>query len=330
MISTKNIKYKLLPILLAVITAAALFTACGAKDSSANDAVNRVYPEGEGKLYDGTSTEGITAPESTAQQETTKESKKQTTTAPAETKSTEATQASTVQPTTITTDVPADNITGANINPYLGSIQSEVIAEIEAHSVKSISLSQTSLTVTAGESQTLEVSFEPTDAVNKTCKAEVSNNNVKASVSGKTVTVTGVNAGTCTLTVSSSNGHNASCNITVKRAERKITDDTVLTHSELCTASNASRWAEAVASHLEAKGMARDTSLRGGGITLRTDSDKSDMSFNSAQKSFFAEAEYEAAAVTSSSWSDYTFNCTAESLGGGEYAIIITIVSKGE
>lgn len=127
-----------MPVLLAIITAAALLTACGSKGGDSNDAVNRVYPEGEGKLYDGTSIEGVTAPESTAQPETTKGSAKQTTTAPAETKSTDSTQASTVQPTTITTDVPPDNITGANINPYLGSIQSEVIAEIESHSVKSI------------------------------------------------------------------------------------------------------------------------------------------------------------------------------------------------
>ena len=319
-----------MPVLLAIITAAALLTACGSKGGDSNDAVNRVYPEGEGKLYDGTSIEGVTAPESTAQPETTKGSAKQTTTAPAETKSTDSTQASTVQPTTITTDVPPDNITGANINPHLGSIQSEVIAEIESHSVKSISLSQTELTVTAGESKTLEVSYEPSDAVDKTCTAEVSNNCVKASASGKTVTVTGVNAGTCTLTVSSKNGHKATCNITVKRAEQEITDDTVLPHGELCTAANASRWAEAVASHLESKGVTRDTSLRGGGISLRTDSDKSDMSFNSARKSFVSQAEYEAALVTNGSWSGYIFNCSAESLGGGEYAIIITIVSKGE
>ncbi len=319
-----------MPVLLAIITAAALLTACGSNDSNSSDAVNRVYPEGEGRLYDGTSTEGITAPESTAQPEITKGSAKQTTTAPGDTKSTEVTQASTVQPTTITTDVPPDNISGANINPYLGSIQGEVIAEIEAHSVKSISLSQTALTVTAGESKNLEISYEPSDAVDKTCTAEVSNSNVKASVSGKTVTVTGVNAGTCTLTVSSKNGHKATCNITVKRSEHEITDDTVLPHSELCTAANASRWAEAVAVQLESKGITRDTSLRGGGISLRTDADKSDMSYNAAQKSFIAQAEYEAALVTSGSWSDYTFNCTSESLGGGEYAIIIIIVSKGE
>lgn len=319
-----------MPVLLAVITAAALLTACGSKGGSSSDAVNRVYPEGEGRLYDGSSSSGITAPESTAQQETTKDSKKQTTTAPAETKSTESTQASTVQPTTITTDVPADNITGANINPYLGSIQGQVIAEIQALSVKSISLSQTSLTVTVDESKTLEISFDPADAADKTCTCEVSNSNAKASISGKTVTVMGENAGTCTLTVTSKNGHKAACNITVKRAEQEITDDTVLPHGELCTADNASRWAQAVASHLESKGMTRDTSLRGGGISLRTDSDKSDMSFNAAQKSFITQADYEAALVTSGSWQDYTFNCTAESLGGGEYEIVITIVSKGE
>ena len=67
--------------------------------------------------------------------------------------------------------------------------------------------------------------------------------------------------------------------------------------------------------------MTRDTSLRGGGISLRTDSDKSDMSFNSARKSFVSQAEYEAALVTNGSWSGYIFNCSAESLGGGEYAL---------
>ena len=321
--------------LLAVITGTALLTACGSNSSSdANDAVNRVYPEGEGRLYDGSTTVNITAatesPESTGQQETTKNPKKQSTTAPAETKNTEATQASTVQPTTINANVPTDNITGANINPHIGAIQGSVIAEIDAHTIKSISLSHTSLTVEVGESKTLEISFDPADAVNKSCKAEASNNNVKASVSGKTVTVSGVNAGTCTLTVTSSNGHKAACNITVKRVEQEITDDTVLPHTELCTAANVSRWAEAVAAQLESKGMSRDTSLRGGGISLRTDADKRDMSFNAAQKSFVTQAEYEAALITSGSWEEYTFNCTTESLDGGEYAIVITIVSGAE
>ena len=321
----------ILPVLLAVITGAALLTACGSNSSDPGDAVNRVYPEGEGKLYDGSTAADITAPiDSTAQTETTKETKKQTTTAPGETKSTDATESSTTQPATITTDVPADNITGANINPYLGAIQGEVIAEIDAHSVKSISLSHPSITVEVGEKKTVEISFNPSDAVNKICTAETSNGNAKASISGKTVTVSGVNAGTCTLTVTSKNGHKATCNITVKRSAQEITDDTVLPHSELCTAGNVTRWAEAVAAHLESKGMTRDTSLRGGGISLRTDADKSDMSFNAAKKSFAAQAENDAALVTSGSWEDYTFNCTTESLGGGEYSIVITIVSKGE
>ena len=46
-------KYKLLPFLLALITGAAILTSCAGGNSGAtqDEAVNRVYPDGEGKYY---------------------------------------------------------------------------------------------------------------------------------------------------------------------------------------------------------------------------------------------------------------------------------------
>lgn len=294
--SMKSIGYRVLPLLLAVITGAALLSACGTdSEKPKGEAVNRVYPEGEGKYYDGVSaadiSAGTTVAESTAQQETTtKKAKTQETTAPKTTKP-KTTQPAAVQPTTINANVPDDNITGANINPNIGAIQGRMVAEIEALAVKSISLSESSLNVTVGETKKLEIRFDPVDAAIKTCSLGTTNGNAKATVSGKTVAVTGVNAGTCSLIVTSHNGHKATCQITVKRADIEITDDTVLPHTELCNAENAARWAEAVAAKLESNGMTRNTSLRGGGISVRTDSNKSDMSYNAAQQLFVEQAE---------------------------------------
>ena len=332
--SMKNFGYRVLPLLLALITGAALMSACGANsEKEKGEAVNRVYPEGEGKFYDGVSTADIsistTAADSTAQPETTKSTKPQETTAPKTTKP-KTTQPATVQPATINENVPDDNITGANINPNIGAIQGRVLAEIEALAVKSISLSERSLTLSVGETKKLEIRFDPTDAAIKTCSIGTTNGNAKATVSGKTVTVTGANAGTCSLIVTSHNGHKASCQITVKRAEVEITDDTVLTHSELCNAENAARWAEAVATKLESNGMTRNTSLRGGGITVRTDSDKSDMSYNAARQLFVGQAEAGVSGEIGGAWDQYTFNCGVESLDGGEFAIVITVVRNAE
>lgn len=333
--SMKSIGYRVLPLLLAVITGAALLSACGTdSEKPKGEAVNRVYPEGEGKYYDGVSaadiSAGTTVAESTAQQETTtKKAKTQETTAPKTTKP-KTTQPAAVQPTTINANVPDDNITGANINPNIGAIQGRMVAEIEALAVKSISLSESSLNVTVGETKKLEIRFDPVDAAIKTCSLGTTNGNAKATVSGKTVTVTGVNAGTCSLIVTSHNGHKATCQITVKRADIEITDDTVLPHTELCNAENAARWAEAVAAKLESNGMTRNTSLRGGGISVRTDSNKSDMSYNAAQQLFVEQAETGVSGEIGGAWDQYTFNCAAESVDGGEFAIVITVVRNGE
>ena len=85
-----------------------------------------------------------------------------------------------------------------------------------------------------------------------------------------------------------------------------------------------------MAAKLESNGMTRNTSLRGGGISVRTDTDKSDMSYNAAQQLFVEQAETGVSGEIGGAWDQYTFNCAAESVDGGEFAIVITVVRNGE
>lgn len=318
-------KYRILPILLAIITGASLLTACSSEKNTAtaDEAVNRVYPEGEGKLFDPSAvatevTESTAATEAATTQAATKgKSSKQKTTKPRSTDPTDT------QPTTIQANVPADNITGANINPNLGYIQSQVAARIEALAVKSISLSASNLTLEAGESKELTISFNPSDAAIKSCSMKLNNSNATATLSGTTVTVKGEKAGTATLTVTSHNGHSATCDIIVKRAEQAITDDTVLNHGELCTAENANRWCEAVTAHLSALGMKHNTSLSGASAEIST-AGLNNLSYNSAENELVAQAESELSAQTDGRWGEYDFNCFAET-NGGEYVIVVVM-----
>ena len=222
--------------------------------------------------------------------------------------------------------VPDDGITADNINPRIGSIQSEMQEQILALAVTSISLSEVSIDLNTGETKTLDISFTPADAANKTCTVTASNGNVRASVSGKTVSITGVTAGTSTITVTSHNGHKATCDIIVKRVEQDITDDTVLTHKELVTAANAERWTAAVISHLESLGMTRNTSLQGDSYSMGTEG-VNNKSYNEAESDFISLAENEATSITGQDWSDYEFNCVC-SARDGEYDIIVAINIK--
>ena len=161
-------KHRLLPFLLAVILGAAALTAChsGAVESG-DEAVNRVYPAGEGHFYDGsqagttaaTEPSGTVAGSTAATKATTKPTAKPTTpSATAATKPTAVNPAATAPQPTIANNVPADNVTGDNINPNIGSIQDEMSRLLDVYSVKSISLSQTSLSLEAGESKNITIS----------------------------------------------------------------------------------------------------------------------------------------------------------------------------
>ena len=325
-------RHKILPFLLAAILGAAAMTACSSSPDkiAAGEAVNRVYPAGEGRYYDPSSEAKVSAdtsaasstastnPSTKATQATTAPKSKITATIPA--------LSSATQPTTLNVHVPDDGITADNINPRIGSIQSEMQEQILALAVTSISLSEVSIDLNTGETKTLDISFTPADAANKTCTVTASNGNVRASVSGKTVSITGVTAGTSTITVTSHNGHKATCDIIVKRVEQDITDDTVLTHKELVTAANAERWTAAVISHLESLGMTRNTSLQGDSYSMGTEG-VNNKSYNEAESDFISLAENEATSITGQDWSDYEFNCVC-SARDGEYDIIVAINIK--
>lgn len=76
-----------------------------------------------------------------------------------------------------------------------------------------ISLNQTSLSLNKGESKTLSVTINPSNATDKSITWTTSNNKVATVTNGK---VTAVGVGTATITVKTSNGKMATCNITVK------------------------------------------------------------------------------------------------------------------
>lgn len=299
-------------------------TACSSAKKAADpgEAVNRVYPAGEGKYY--TPSEAGTTDPGTTAAETTQPTTQAATKKPAATTSTTAATTSPTQPTTIQANVPKDNITAANMNPNLASIQGRVAAELDELAVQGISLSAKSLTLEVGESKELKLSFKPENALVKTTTMKMSNANATATISGTTITVKGVKAGTSTLTVTSSNGHRAVCDITIKRTEKVITDDTVLPHSELCTAENVNRWGEDVMAYLESLGMQRNPMLNGSSAELSTES-LGDTSYNAAADSLNSQAESALTAQTGDEWDGYEFNCFTEARSGGEYAIIIVI-----
>lgn len=319
-------KHRLLPFLLAVILGAAALTAChsGAVESG-DEAVNRVYPAGEGHFYDGSQagTTAATEPSGTVAGSTAA-TKPTTPSATAATKPTAVNPAATAPQPTIANNVPADNVTGDNINPNIGSIQDEMSRLLDVYSVKSISLSQTSLSLEAGESKNITISYNPADATNKISTAAANNSNVSVSVSGATVTITGAKAGTATVTVTTANGHKATCDVTVKRTEQSATDDTVLAHDSLVNVGNAERWAAALSEYLEGLGMSRNENLQGESFRLTTDG-LNNLSFNSASNLFKEQAEAEAASLTDGDWDEYEFNYMLRSVDDGEFAIVVAV-----
>lgn len=327
-------KHRLLPFLLAVIFGAAVLTACHSGSvESGDEAVNRVYPEGEGHFYDGSQTGstaatapfGTVAGSTAATKPTVKLTVKPTaTSATAATKPTAVNPAATSPQATIAINVPADNVTDSNINPNIGSIQEEMNRLLDAYSVKSISLSETSLSLEAGESKSLTISYSPADATNKISTASANNSNVSVSVSGATVTITGAKAGTATVTVTSANGHKATCDVTVKRTEQSVSDDTVLPHDSLVNVSNAERWTAELADYLEGLGMSRNANLQGESFRLTTVS-LNNLSFNSASNQLKEQGEAEAASLTSGDWENYEFNYMLRSVDNGEFAIVIAV-----
>lgn len=233
------------------------------------------------------------------------------------------------QSPTAPTNIPPDTITGSNINPNINSIAGRISSEIKANQVKSISLSKSDLELEVGESAELEVTYNPSGAMYKLCTAKVNNNSVQVSSSNTKVSVKAKTAGTCVLTVTSYNGHKATCNITVKRNET-ITDDTKLDHKELCTAQNVQRWTTEITSECQKLGMTQSSSLKGADIAIDTSENKGKkQSYNEVRNEYVQSVKTQLGVlVTGGSYKDYVFNCYSESKGGGEYYINIVVSEK--
>lgn len=261
----------------------------------------------------------LTEPTEVDTQPTTAKSKKKNqtgTTAP----STEATTAKPVQD-----NIPPDTVTGANVNPNIGAIQGEVINELNALAVRGISLSASKLTLTEGESEALTVSFNPSDAPNKSLSVSADNDCVSTKVSGKTVTVTAKSAGSCTLTVKAHSGATAECRVTVKHAQ--ITDDTRLSHKELCTAANTQRWGDELHALCRSLGLTHNSQLSGSSIVLSTAAHGGEASFNEMSETLKTAAAAQLQAQTGANFSEYEYNLVAERTGS-EATFTLTVSRK--
>lgn len=132
-------------------------------------------------------------------------------------------------------------------------------------SVTGISLSKNSMTLTEGSSGSFEVNIKPSSATDKQYNVVTNNGNATVSCSGSKVTVYAQHKGNCTITVSSTNGKTAVCNVTVQAKSSsssnktsnkqssgntkknssnsssnntKVTDDTLLPRNKLITKAN--------------------------------------------------------------------------------------------
>ena len=88
-----------------------------------------------------------------------------------------------------------------------------VIVKNKEIPVNSISLSLSKAEIKVGETKELKAKFNPTNATDKTVTWESSNTKVATIDNG---TIKGVGVGTAKITVKSSNGKTATCNVTVK------------------------------------------------------------------------------------------------------------------
>lgn len=151
--------------------------------------------------------------------------------------------------------------------------------------VTSVSLSKSSISMYEGDSATFEVYIVPDNATDRQYNVVTNNGNASIDCNGSTVTVYGENRGNCEITVSSTNGKSAACSVTVNSRTSysnggsgnsggnsggnngnsgnsgAITDDTMLTHAQICTAEVMDRVVAEVNSYFQAKGMTYDSSL---------------------------------------------------------------------
>lgn len=151
--------------------------------------------------------------------------------------------------------------------------------------VTSVSLSKGNMTVNVGSSASFEVYINPESATDRQFNVTTSNGNATVSCNRSTVTVYGKNKGNCTITVSSTNGKSAECDVTVTKKSSSggsssgsggnssggnnknsggnsgaVNDNTPLTHKQICTDKVMGRVCEAVNNYFKKKGMTYDSS----------------------------------------------------------------------
>lgn len=208
----------------------------------------------------------------------------------------------------------------------MGSIANRVSNDIASMEVTSISLSEKNIDLSVGDKIEIDVTYYPEGALYKLCTAKLSTKCAEiSSKTNKSVTLRGVTAGTGVLVVTSQNGHKASCNITVKQNE-SITDDTKLSHKELCTVENVNRWTAEISAECAATGMTKKDSLKGVDIAIDT-SDNADKkkSYNDVKSEYLSTVRSQLDALIDGDAKDYVYNCYSEPKGGGEYYINVVI-----
>jgi predicted nucleic acid-binding Zn ribbon protein len=87
-----------------------------------------------------------------------------------------------------------------------------IVLLVRGTQAKSITLNKDSISVKAGESAKLMYTIDPDDTKDKTVTWESSNESIASVTDG---TITGINEGDCTITVTTKNGKTDTCEITV-------------------------------------------------------------------------------------------------------------------
>ncbi|OZG53569.1 Bacterial Ig-like domain (group 2) [Pseudoscardovia radai] len=125
--------------------------------------------------------------------------------------------------------VPGMDYNGGPVSWTSGSTSlSDVTCAAPIVDVKSVTLDQSALTLTEGDSATLTATVAPSNATDKTVTWKSSDDSVATVSNGK---VTAVKAGTATITATSSNGKTASATVTVNPATVDVTGVTISTDS---------------------------------------------------------------------------------------------------
>gem|GEM_PF-1995400 len=311
-------KIKILALITAMLVLVCVFAGCGEEENTAtpDEAVSNTATADEA----ATSAEVSSAPSTAATQPSGAKDQKATT------------PQGDTQPTTqkpVQDNIPEDTIGGGNINPNLYGIIDLVVQEMNELAIRTISLDYSKLSIKTGESAQLTISYNPENAVPKTCTVSSGNKCVQASIKDNIVTVTGKSEGTSLVTVKSYNGATAYCNVTVTKAggddkPAPVTDDTVLPHSKVCTRANAVRWCAAVDEFCSGEGMEKNGSLSGETVTVSTSSYTADGSFNSYKEQILSDAAAQIDAYTDKKYAEYSYNCVLTQ-SGSEFTISVTL-----